>query len=90
MAKTIDGIIFNNLSRIGKGTAIGNVRNPDITSESDLQDYIDAGEEYKNIPAVLIDWNGAKPGIGEDSTGINTTGQLLSNIKEVYSPMFAN
>ena len=48
MAKTIDGIIFNNLSRIGKGTAIGNVRNPDITSESDLQDYIDAGEEYKN------------------------------------------
>ena len=42
------------------------------------------------INAVDIDWNGAKPGIGEGVTGINTTGELLSNIKEVYSPMIAN
>ena len=42
------------------------------------------------INAVDIDWNGAKPGIGEGVTGINTTGELLSRIKEVYSPMFAN
>ena len=33
------------------------------------------------INAVDIDWNGAKPGIGEDSTkGITTTGELLSRI----------
>ena len=43
------------------------------------------------INAVEIDWNGAKPGIGENETnGITTTGELLSRIKEVYSPMFAN
>jgi len=42
------------------------------------------------VNAVDIDWNGAKPGIGEGLTGINTTGELLSNIKEVYLPMFAN
>lgn len=39
------------------------------------------------INAVDIDWNGAKPGMGEDSTnGITTTGEL---IKGVYSPVFA-
>lgn len=44
-----------------------------------------------SINAVDIDWNAATPGIGEDSTkGISTTGELLSRIKEVYSPMFAN
>ena len=33
------------------------------------------------INAIDIDWNGAKPGIGEDSTkGITTTGELLSRI----------
>ncbi len=43
------------------------------------------------INAVEIDWNGAKPGIGENqTTGITTTGELLSRIKEVYSPVFAN
>ena len=88
MAKTINGITFNNLSRIGKGTAIGNVRNPDITSEDDLQDYIDEGEEYRNIQSVLIDWNGAEitstvfPAMNTTSNTINTTGDLLSWIKE--------
>ena len=39
------------------------------------------------VNAVEIDWNGAKPGMGEDSTnGITTTGELM---KGVYSPMFA-
>ena len=43
------------------------------------------------INAVDIDWNGAKPGIGEDVTnGITTIGELLTSIKGVYSPMFAN
>lgn len=78
MAKTINEINFTNLSRIGKGTAIGNVRNPDITSESDLQDYIDAGEEYRNIQSVLIDWNGATGIFGfTEEEPLQTTGQLL-------------
>ena len=38
------------------------------------------------INAVEIDWNGAKPGIGEGNNGITTTGELM---KGVYSPMFA-
>ncbi|MBO7119060.1 MAG: hypothetical protein J6W03_01920 [Bacteroidaceae bacterium] len=38
------------------------------------------------INAVEIDWNGAKPGIGEGTNGITTTSEL---VKEVYSPMFA-
>ena len=81
MAKTINGINFTNLSRIGKGTAIGNVRNPDITSESDLQDYINEGEEYRNLQSVLIDWNGAVLPNSNTSFGtsitINTTGEII-------------
>ena len=38
------------------------------------------------IDAINIDWNGAKPGIGEGNNGITTTGELM---KGVYSPMFA-
>lgn len=40
----------------------------------------------KSVNAVEIDWNGAKPGIGEGNNGITTTGELM---KGVYSPMFA-
>ena len=83
MAKTIDRVTFNNLSRIGKGTAIGNVRNPDITSEADLQDYIDAQEEYRNIQSVLIDWNEANfdGAPGENPGTIKTTTDLNKAIK---------
>ena len=64
-------------------------------STTSKQALIDSGYESSgggfSINAVDIDWNGAKPGIGEDlTTGITTTGELLSRIKEVYSPMFAN
>ena len=38
------------------------------------------------INAVEIDWNGAKPGMGEGTNGITSTGELM---KDVYSPMFA-
>ena len=68
--------------------------NGDILNATDSDLIEIATENGGKLPtivnAVEIDWNGAKPGIGEDSTGINTTGQLLSNIKEVYSPMLAN
>lgn len=92
MAKTINGITFNDLSRIGKGTAIGNVRNPDITSESDLQDYIDAGEEYRNIQSVLIDWNGAEVQLNGDTSNrtIQTIGELHCYIIKNGSPIWAN
>lgn len=78
MAKNINGINFTDLSRVGKGTAIGNVRNPEITSESDLQDYIEAGEEYRNIQSVLIDWNGAQLSYlpAQGTQIVNTTGDL--------------
>ena len=61
----------------------------------DLQDYnIDDFVDGSDIPTVInaveIDWNGAKPGIGEGENGITTTGELLSSIKGVYSPEFAN
>ena len=42
MAKTINGVTFNNLSRIGKGSPFENIKMAGITSETDLQDYIDA------------------------------------------------
>lgn len=79
MAKTINGITFNNLSRLSKGSAFGNVRNPEITSEADLQDYIDADEEYRNIQSVLIDWNGAV--LPNSSTTIGK--QITNRIGEI-------
>lgn len=34
------------------------------------------------VNAVDINWNGAQPGLGESSTGITTTGELLKLIKK--------
>lgn len=86
MAKTINGIKFNDLSTIeGQSSKFEKISFPGISSESDLQDYIDAGEEYKNIPSVLIDWNGAEitsTAFPSMDRTINTTGDLLSWIKE--------
>ena len=83
MAKTINGITFNNLSRIGKGSSASNINTAGITSESDLQVYIDAGEEYRNIQSVLIDWNGAELGEvnGIPLGTIKTTGDLIKVIQ---------
>ena len=80
MAKNINGINFTDLSRIGKGSSFNNVINGDITSESDLQDYIEAGEEYRNIQSVLIDWNGAQLSYlpAQGTQIVNTTGDFLS------------
>ena len=90
MARYIDNnsqIVFNNVSE--PGTTSGA-----IIAKGDYT--IDSNDNITKLPkpfvnVVDIDWNGAKPGIGEDLTkGITTTGELLSRIKEVYSPMFAN
>lgn len=81
MAKIIDRISFNNLSRIGKGSKVDNLTVPGISSEDDLQDYIDAGEEYRNIQSVLIDWNDATGVFGfTDENPLKTTGQLLHEL----------
>ena len=89
MAKYTDtnNIVFNNVTKpiltTGAVIAKGNYT-------------IDSNDIITKLPkpfvnAVDIDWNGAKPGIGEnETTGITTTGELLSRIKEVYSPVFAN
>ena len=74
MAIQENGITFTNVSRVGIGSPFNNVVNGDIENESALKDYIDAGEECRNIQSVLIDWNGAQLG----TTTINTTGELLS------------
>ena len=83
MAKTINGVTFNNLSRIGKGSPFENIKMAGITSETDLQDYIDAQEEYRNIQSVLIDWNEANFDVapGENPGTIKTTTDLNKAIK---------
>jgi len=78
MAKNINGINFTDLSRIGKGSSAVNIKTDGITSESDLQDYIEAGEEYRNIQSVLIDWNGAQLSYlpAQGTQIVNTTGDF--------------
>ena len=61
--------------------------NVDANGDYDVAKIENNGESKPAINAVDIDWNAAKPGLGEDSTnGITTTGELM---KGVYSPMFA-
>ena len=48
-----------------------------------LDDVYDPDGESFGINAVEIDWNGATPGIGEGTNGIQTTGELLSLIKAI-------
>lgn len=89
---TINGIEFSDIKTSNKSF------NPLVHTNSGGNSTEDLNEQYgvggdlpKLINAVEIDWNGAKPGIGEDATnGITTTGELLSSIKGVYSPMFAS
>ena len=40
-------------------------------------DLEDGDDISKLVNAVEIDWNGAKPGFGEDDNGITTTGELF-------------
>ena len=85
MAKEINGINFNDLSIIeGLSSKFEKISFPGISSESDLQDYIDAGEEYRNIPSVLIDWNSADWSSIPDNPGEpseNDTTAVLKAIK---------
>ena len=75
-----NGIIFNtfdsNISAFGK-----KVSNEQYVGASgdDLADI--ASDNGGKLPSIVnaleIDWNGAKPGFGEDDNGITTTGELL-------------
>ena len=83
------GIIFNTFDGniFTRGKKVGNEQYDHATVD-DLADIAsDNGEKLPTIVnAVEIDWNGAKPGMNEDSTnGITTTGELT----KFYSPMFA-
>jgi len=88
-----NGIMFNTFDSDSykKGKKISNNKYNGATVD-DLSDI--ASENGGKLPtivnAVEIDWNGARPDIGEGENGITTTGELLSSIKGVYSPMFAN
>ena len=44
-------------------------------------------EITKSFNAIEIDWNGATPGIGEGTNGIQTTGELLSLIKAIHTSL---
>ncbi len=82
-----NGIVFTNLdsSPNPKLSVPGKL----VSNQNDFE-YANEDGIKPIINAVEIDWNGAKPGIGEGENGITTTGELLSSIKGVYSPMFAN
>lgn len=89
---TINGIEFTDIKTSFKSfKPLVYETTKDNTTEDLNEQYGVGGDLPKLINAVEIDWNGAKPGIGEDATnGITTTREVLSSIKGVYSPMFAN
>lgn len=79
---TFDGTISAVGKKVGNEQYLGATVNDLVYIASD-----NGGKLPTTVNAVEIDWNGAKPGWGEDSTnGITTTGELM---KDVYSPMFA-
>lgn len=91
--KLTDQIEFKNITAPGKNmkAVIGKYNYKDTSGNSIDDEY--EGTIQKPSPlinAIDIDRNGARPDIGEGENGITTTGELLSSIKGVYSPMFAN
>jgi len=86
------GITFTNIDWSSAGhTLVDKAR---LSGQSDPYTVLNPSDKQGNpitrtlfgIDAINIDWNGAKPGIGEGNNGITTTGELT---KEFYSPMFA-
>ena len=85
---TINGIEFSDIKTSNKSfNPLVHVNSGGNSTEDLNEQYGVGGDLPTIVNAVEIDWNGAKPGMGEDSTiGITTTGELM---KGVYSPMFA-
>lgn len=78
MAIIQNGIVFNNTSKIGTGTAVKLLKNGNVDDmAADIADGL-TGEEFVNnygaVQSLNINWNGMVLG---DKT-INTTGELLS------------
>ena len=81
MAITLNGIVFNNTSKIGTGTAIKLLKNGAAGDmAADIADGI-TGDQFANnygaVQSLNINWNGAQLG---DKT-LNTTGEVLSSYK---------
>lgn len=75
----IDGILFSSVN-LAEGSFP--VSQPKVAPVNSIFDP--SGNQTNKaliINAVDIDWNGAKPDIGETSDGITTTGELLKLIK---------
>lgn len=79
----IDGITFSDIKNedlgLHKGSLMNRKNNIWESDKNTGNDILPA------VNAVDIDWNGAKPGIGEGANGINTTGELLSLLKSYAS-----
>lgn len=76
----IDGILFSSVN-LAEGSFP--VSQPKVAPVNSIFDP--SGNQTNKaliINAVDIDWNGAKPDIGETSDGITTTGELLKLIKK--------
>lgn len=81
-----NGITFNNVYKDG-----GSLHGDTIKQDTyDSSKPIPSDANFPLVNAVDIDWNGAKPDIGEGENGITTTREVLSSIIGVYSPMIAN
>ena len=79
----IDGITFSDIKNEDLGLHVGSLMNRQNniweSNKNTGNDILPA------VNAVDIDWNGAKPGMGEGENGINTTGELLSILKSYAS-----
>ncbi|MBR5634621.1 MAG: hypothetical protein IKW78_05530 [Prevotella sp.] len=75
---TINGIEFTDIKTSSKSfVPIINGEIYQCTTENLNEDFGSGNALPTIINAVEIDWNGAKPGFGEDDNGITTTGELL-------------
>ena len=79
MSITQNGIVFNNTSKIGTGTAIKLLKNGAADDmAADIADGM-TGEQFANnygaVQSLNINWNGAQVA----GKTLNTTGEVLSN-----------
>ena len=81
---TQDGINFNIQDNFLPGESNAGVNGKIMSNANQYFDLEDGDEISKLVNAVEIDWNGAdlSSALGEKYSSINTTGQLLSWIKE--------
>ena len=74
---TQNGITFNINDNFLPGESASGFNGKIMSNSNPYYDLGNGDEISKLVNAVEIDWNGAKPGFGEDDNGITTTGELL-------------